>query len=87
MGHPPLSKFSQRVTTSVVAVAAGWAAQVLLHKTIIGIPVAIWARWKLGQWFKKSESRKILDHKINFVCDARQKLAQRLELPTSAWAN
>jgi hypothetical protein len=79
-----LENLRRRTVTSAFAIAAGWFAQAILHKTIVGIPVAIWARWRLGRWFKAKDMRKVLDQRIIIISETRSYLENNLNRQTLA---
>lgn len=73
-----LRKMTERITSSFLAVGAAYLAQAICHKSIIGIPVGIWVRYKTGKFFKKNELRRVIDQRIIFVREATSRLETEL---------
>ena len=73
-----LTKVAQGVATSTVAAAAAWGATLLLHKTIVGIPVAWWVGRKMRHWFNTKDQIKVLDQRISIISVSRESLEREL---------
>ncbi|SEG13254.1 hypothetical protein SAMN05421819_1898 [Bryocella elongata] len=72
-----IARFFERSALATFANAAGWAAHVVTHSSLLTVPAGMMARMAGGQLVHNVRRRKILDAKMVIVRDSRLILASR----------
>jgi hypothetical protein len=76
-----LRNIGERGILAVLASGAGWAAAVLAHEPLVGLPTSVFVRLFGGQLFHNRHRRELLDGLIGTIEESRSKLAVQIQRP------
>jgi len=71
----------ERGLLTVLASGAGWAAALLAHEPVVGLPTSVLVRLFGGQLFHNRRRREVLDSLIGSIEESRWKLALQVQRP------